>query len=113
MTETVFAETMAAPEDGFDAMAPENVSPLVAWLASADSAGITGRVFEVEAGKLSVADGGITGPRSIGASAGTRPRSGPPSATSWPRPPSPTRCTGHERATGPRECGPASPGNVK
>ena len=30
MTEAVFAETMAKPEDGaFDAMAPENVSPLV------------------------------------------------------------------------------------
>lgn len=35
MTEAVFAETMAKPEDGaFDAMAPENVSPLVVWLGS-------------------------------------------------------------------------------
>ncbi|MFC9892775.1 SDR family oxidoreductase [Nocardia sp. NPDC127579] len=58
MTETVFADTMAAPEDGgFDAMAPENVSPLVVWLGSAESAGITGRMFEVEAGKVAVADG--------------------------------------------------------
>ncbi|WP_330183687.1 SDR family oxidoreductase [Nocardia sp. NBC_01503] len=58
MTETVFAETMAAPEDGgFDAMAPENVSPLVVWLGSTDSAGVTGRMFEVEAGKVTVADG--------------------------------------------------------
>ncbi|MEV0250291.1 SDR family oxidoreductase [Nocardia sp. NPDC050712] len=58
MTETVFAETMSAPEDGgFDAMAPENVSPLVVWLGSAESAGITGRMFEVEAGKVAVADG--------------------------------------------------------
>ncbi|HUO40797.1 MAG TPA: SDR family oxidoreductase, partial [Mycobacterium sp.] len=32
MTEKVFAETMTRPEDGFDAMAPENVSPLVVWL---------------------------------------------------------------------------------
>ena len=63
MTEQVFAETMAAPEAGaFDAMAPENVSPFVAWLASPDSAGITGRVFEVEAGKISVADGWQHGP---------------------------------------------------
>jgi len=62
MTEAVFADTMAAPEDGFDAMAPDNVSPLVAWLASADSAGVTGRVFEVEAGKISVADGWRHGP---------------------------------------------------
>jgi NAD(P)-dependent dehydrogenase (short-subunit alcohol dehydrogenase family) len=58
MTEEVFAQTMAAPESGeFDAMAPENVSPLVVWLGSVDSSGVTGRVFEVEGGKISVADG--------------------------------------------------------
>jgi NAD(P)-dependent dehydrogenase (short-subunit alcohol dehydrogenase family) len=56
MTEEVFATTMQAPEDGaFDAMAPENVAPLVAWLGSADSAGITGRVFEVEGGRIGIA----------------------------------------------------------
>src|SRR5205807_5353357 len=32
MTEEVFASEMARPESGFDAMAPENVSPLVVWL---------------------------------------------------------------------------------
>lgn len=59
MTEQVFATTMAAPDDpdAFDEMAPDNVAPLVAWLGSTDSAGVTGRVFEVEAGKVSVADG--------------------------------------------------------
>ncbi|GAA5044771.1 SDR family oxidoreductase [Nocardia callitridis] len=57
MTETVFAETMAAPEDGFDAMAPENVSPLVVWLGSTQSARVTGRMFEVEAGKVALGDG--------------------------------------------------------
>jgi NAD(P)-dependent dehydrogenase (short-subunit alcohol dehydrogenase family) len=63
MTEEVFAQTMAAPaEDEFDAMAPENVSPLVVWLGSVDSAGVTGRVFEVEGGKVSVADGWQHGP---------------------------------------------------
>ena len=64
MTEAVFADTMGRPDDpgAFDAMAPENVSPLVAWLASAESAGVTGRVFEVEAGKVSVADGWQHGP---------------------------------------------------
>jgi len=63
MTEAVFADTMAAPEPGaFDAMAPENISPLVVWLGSADAAGVTGRVFEVEGGKLSVADGWQHGP---------------------------------------------------
>jgi NAD(P)-dependent dehydrogenase (short-subunit alcohol dehydrogenase family) len=62
MTEQAFAETMAAPAEGFDAMAPENVSPLVVWLGSAESAGVTGRVFEVEGGKVSVADGWQHGP---------------------------------------------------
>ena len=59
MTEGPFAEMMAKPDDpdAFDAMAPENVSPLVAWLVSADSAGVSGRVFEAEGGKVSVADG--------------------------------------------------------
>jgi len=64
MTEAVFADTMAAPEAGaFDAMAPENIAPLVVWLGSADSAGITGRVFEVEGGMISVADGWQHGPQ--------------------------------------------------
>ncbi len=63
MTEAVFADTMAAPVDGaFDAMSPANVSPLVVWLASAESKDVTGRVFEVEGGLVSVADGWQHGP---------------------------------------------------
>ena len=63
MTEAVFADTMAVPAEGeWDAMAPANVSPLVVWLGSPDSAGVSGRVFEVEAGKISVADGWQHGP---------------------------------------------------
>ncbi|MGA6166513.1 SDR family oxidoreductase [Amycolatopsis magusensis] len=61
MTEEVFAEMMAAA-DGFDAMAPENVSPLVVWLGSAESAGVTGRVFEVDGGRVSLATGWRHGP---------------------------------------------------
>ena len=57
MTETVFADMMARPDDGFDAMAPENVSPLLVWLGSPDSADVTGRMFEVEGGKVALADG--------------------------------------------------------
>jgi NAD(P)-dependent dehydrogenase (short-subunit alcohol dehydrogenase family) len=64
MTEAVFAETMAAPEDGgFDAMAPENVSPLVVWLGSIESRDVTGKVFEVEAGLIRVAEGWAHGPQ--------------------------------------------------
>jgi NAD(P)-dependent dehydrogenase (short-subunit alcohol dehydrogenase family) len=57
MTEAVFADKMRAPDAGFDAMHPGNVSPLVVWLASAESGDVTGRVFEVEGGAISVADG--------------------------------------------------------
>lgn len=56
------AEAMAAPEEGFDAMAPENISPLVVWLGSAESKDVTGRVFEVEGGKITVAEGWRHGP---------------------------------------------------
>ncbi|WP_027930142.1 SDR family oxidoreductase [Amycolatopsis thermoflava] len=62
MTEEVFAATMARPDEGFDAMAPENVSPLVVWLGSVESAGVTGRVFEVEGGKVSLAQAWRHGP---------------------------------------------------
>lgn len=52
------AERMKKPEDGsFDYWAPENVSSLVAWLASPLSNKVTGRVFEAEGGKISIADG--------------------------------------------------------
>jgi NAD(P)-dependent dehydrogenase (short-subunit alcohol dehydrogenase family) len=63
MTEKVFAETMAKPEDGFDAMAPENVSPLVVWLGSTESKDVTGKVFEVEGGLIRVAEGWAHGPQ--------------------------------------------------
>ncbi|MFF4284430.1 SDR family oxidoreductase [Streptomyces sp. NPDC001633] len=63
MTEQAFADTMAAPEGGgFDAMAPENVSPLVVWLGSGASAGVTGRVFEAEGGRITVMEGWRPGP---------------------------------------------------
>ena len=52
------ATRMAAPEDGsFDYWAPENVSSLLAWLGSAEAAHVTGRIFEAEGGKISIADG--------------------------------------------------------
>jgi NAD(P)-dependent dehydrogenase (short-subunit alcohol dehydrogenase family) len=63
MTEEVFGERMAAPDSGFDPNDPSNISPLVVWLGSADSRDVTGRVFEVEGGMISVADGWQHGPR--------------------------------------------------
>jgi NAD(P)-dependent dehydrogenase (short-subunit alcohol dehydrogenase family) len=63
MTEEVFSDMMKKPDSGFDAMAPENVSPLVVWLGSAESRDVTGRVFEVAGGSISIADGWREGPR--------------------------------------------------
>jgi NAD(P)-dependent dehydrogenase (short-subunit alcohol dehydrogenase family) len=57
MTETVFADMMATQDSDFDAMAPENVSPLLVWLGSVASRDVTGRVFEVEGGIIRVAEG--------------------------------------------------------
>ncbi|MBP1688530.1 MAG: family oxidoreductase [Deltaproteobacteria bacterium] len=62
MTEEVFKDMMAKVAGGFDAMAAENIAPLVVWLGSADAREVTGRVFEVAGGKISVADGWRTGP---------------------------------------------------
>lgn len=63
MTEGAF-ESMAKPAEGeFDAMDPANVSPLVAWLGSSESAEVTGRVFEVEGGIIGIAEGYRHGPR--------------------------------------------------
>ena len=49
------------PEE-FDALAPGNIAPLVVWLGSAESAAITGRVFNVQGGNISVAEGWVAGP---------------------------------------------------
>jgi NAD(P)-dependent dehydrogenase (short-subunit alcohol dehydrogenase family) len=62
MTESAFAETMAAPDAGFDVMHPGNVSPLVAWLASVESGDVTGRVIEAQGGRLTVEEGWRHGP---------------------------------------------------
>jgi len=62
MTEAIFTD-MAAPEGGaFDENAPENVSPLVVWLGSAESREVSGRVFEVKGGIIGTSDGWRDGP---------------------------------------------------
>jgi NAD(P)-dependent dehydrogenase (short-subunit alcohol dehydrogenase family) len=62
MTEEVFADRMQAPTSGFDVNDPANISPLVVWLGSTESQDVTGRVFEIEGGLLSIADGWQHGP---------------------------------------------------
>jgi len=65
LTEDSFAEMMKKPESGFDAMDPSNVSPLVVWLGSTESRDVTGHVFELEGGVVSVAEGWHHGPRKV------------------------------------------------
>jgi NAD(P)-dependent dehydrogenase (short-subunit alcohol dehydrogenase family) len=53
----------AAPEPGeWDERAPENIAPLVTWLASPQSAEITGQVFLVGGGRIAVARPWARGP---------------------------------------------------
>lgn len=52
------ATRMAAPDDGsFDYWAPDNVSPLLVWLGSEEGGKVSGRIFEAEGGKISIASG--------------------------------------------------------
>jgi hypothetical protein len=66
MTEGLDAYVAAMAEikerTGFDAGSPANISPVVVWLASAQAAEVTGRVFNVKAGSISVAEGWMAGP---------------------------------------------------
>jgi NAD(P)-dependent dehydrogenase (short-subunit alcohol dehydrogenase family) len=64
MTEDLprLAGLAARTPDGFEPLAPENISPLVVWLASTESRGITGRVFSVAGGVISVNEGWANGP---------------------------------------------------
>ena len=58
----VFADKMKEVAAGFDVQDPANISPIVVWLGSAESSDVTGKCFETEGGKLSIADGWRTGP---------------------------------------------------
>ena len=45
------------PVDGFDDLHPDNVAPVVGWLASPDAARISGQVFMVTGGRVHLIDG--------------------------------------------------------
>ena len=51
-----------ARTEGFDALDPANISPLVVWLGSNDNDDVTGRVFLVDGDRVSVAEGWRRGP---------------------------------------------------
>jgi NAD(P)-dependent dehydrogenase (short-subunit alcohol dehydrogenase family) len=51
-----------ASDEMKEAMSPRWVAPIVTWLASTQSAGVTGRVFEASGGVLAVAESWHRGP---------------------------------------------------
>jgi len=61
MTATI-ARPGNPPAAGADLRGPDNVAPLVVWLGSAESKPVTGQVFEVGGGRISVAEGWRRGP---------------------------------------------------
>ncbi|MFT5608187.1 MAG: NAD(P)-dependent dehydrogenase (short-subunit alcohol dehydrogenase family) [Parvicella sp.] len=63
MTESAMPDLVKKPEDdSFDAWSPENVAPLVVWLGSEASGDVTGQIFEIQGGRISLCDGWRTGP---------------------------------------------------
>jgi NAD(P)-dependent dehydrogenase (short-subunit alcohol dehydrogenase family) len=51
-----------ASEETREAMSPKHIAPVVVWLASPESAGVTGRVFDISGRALSVSEGWHRGP---------------------------------------------------
>jgi NAD(P)-dependent dehydrogenase (short-subunit alcohol dehydrogenase family) len=52
----------AEPDQGWNPRDPDNIAPVVVWLGSAESKGITGRVFHSSGGRLGIAEGWHPGP---------------------------------------------------
>lgn len=62
MTENLGLGALKVEDGQFDAFAPENIAPLVVWLGSERSGDVTGRVFNVAGGRISVAEAWHAGP---------------------------------------------------
>ncbi|ABM58669.1 SDR family NAD(P)-dependent oxidoreductase [Verminephrobacter eiseniae] len=66
LTEDLFKSGRLDPKarggPGFDPLDAANVAPLVVWLGSVSSQGVTGRVFGAKGGRITVAEGWHAGP---------------------------------------------------
>ena len=64
MTENLGMGAAAArvQEGEWSPLTPDNIAPIVVWLGSNESGGVTGRVFNVRGGHVSVAEGWVEGP---------------------------------------------------
>jgi len=62
MTQGGQMDRVTVGEGNWDPFGPDNIAPIVVWLASQGSAGITGRVFGVAGGRVSVLEGWSDGP---------------------------------------------------
>lgn len=52
----------AIPDETREALSPRWIASVVTWLASSESAGVTGRVFDVQGNELGIAESWIKGP---------------------------------------------------
>ncbi|MEK9737721.1 MAG: ribosome recycling factor, partial [Candidatus Nanopelagicales bacterium] len=64
---------VAPDASGYHPLAPANISPLVVWLGSAQSAGVTGRVFTITGNEIGVAEPWVKGPTASKESGGWAP----------------------------------------
>ena len=62
MTEPVFGAQMKTPDGGFDVYDPDNVAPVVVWLGSSAARDVSGCVFELSGGRITIDDGWNDGP---------------------------------------------------
>jgi len=63
MTENLgFGRQAVRKPEEFEPNDPDNIAPLVVWLGSSQSKDVTGRVFNVHGGHISVAEGWAAGP---------------------------------------------------